>query len=244
MSARPRSSWRPARLPPAALLIFILLTGCGIGKCFEAYDVGRGETIGSVSSKFDMSPDQLRKINHIESDYELHPGDRIFIPCENYAAKPGKAKNADPPPRPHAPAAQPKKELSRSEAGDKPAAGAFARFAWPLEGEVVRGFTDGRDASGNGLDLKAEPGASMRAGGDGRVEYAGTPANAYGPMVLVSHDGGYYTVYSRLGSISVKKGDKVTMGRVIGSAGSEGYVHFEVRAGRKAVDPLLYLPKR
>lgn len=231
-----------------ALVVMALLpalSACGIGRCYKPYDVKSGDTVGSVASRFDIPPEELRRLNKMDRGYELHAGDRIFIPCEYVEGKPAKeqAKSA---PSPHAPIAPPapKSGQGAKEERKAPAPPASVRFAWPVEGEVVRGFTDGKDASGNGLDLKAQAGGSVRAAAEGKVEYAGTPANAYGPMVLISHDDGFYTVYSRLGSIAVKKGDSVAGSKVIATAGTEGYVHFEVRAGKRAVDPVLYLPKR
>lgn len=240
----------------AALFSALLLTGCGIG-CYKTYYVGRGEDIDEVCSRFEMTPDQLRKENHIEPGYELKSGDRIYIPCSNYEKKDKKKgdaskKSADADlPKPaapkggHLPGAKPPLSTEGGrESAKAPTPSASVRFAWPIEGEVLRGFSDGRDAAGNGLDVKASAGGSVRVAGNGKVEYAGTPANAYGPMILVSHGDGFYTVYSRLGAITVKKGQSLEKGALIGTAGAEGYIHFEVRSGKKAVDPVLYLPKQ
>jgi len=63
-------------------------------------------------------------------------------------------------------------------------------------------------------------------------------------MILLAHAEGVYTVYSRLGSLAATTGERVAKGQKIGVAGGEGFIHFEVREGRKPVDPLLYLPRR
>lgn len=226
-----------------ALIVAPLIAACGIGRCYKPYDVKSGETVGSVSSRFDMSQEELRRLNRMDSGYELHAGDRLFIPCEYSETKQDKQQSAKAP-APSAPVISSKQDAPKKEDPKTSAPPPSVRFSWPVDGQVVRGFTDGKDASGNGLDLKSPAGGSVRAAASGRVEYAGTPANAYGPMILLSHEDGFYTVYSRLGSISVKKGESVPNLKVIGSAGTEGYIHFEVRAGRRAVDPVLYLPKR
>lgn len=224
-----------------------VLASCGIGRCYKPYDVKSGDTVSSIASRFDISAEELRRLNRMERDYELHSGDRLFIPCEYVEGKSAKAqvKTAPTPHTQTAPTAAPSQDRERKEEErGAPAPSPSVRFTWPTDGEVVRGFKDGKDASGNGLDLKASAGGTVRAAAAGKVEYAGTPANAYGPMVLISHEDGFYTVYSRLGSIAVKKGESVQKSKAIASAGTEGYIHFEVRAGRKAVDPVLYLPKR
>lgn len=119
-----------------------------------------------------------------------------------------------------------------------------ARFRWPLAGQVVRGFSEGKDAAARGLDIKASPGRTVRAAGDGVVTYAGTLVPAYGPMVIVAHDGGFHTVYARLGSIEVSVGQRLAAGNPVGQSGQDNYIHFEVRQGETARDPLLYLPRR
>ncbi len=75
--------------------------------------------------------------------------------------------------------------------------------------------------------------------------------NGYGNYVEIQHSNGIYTFYAHLeaGTITVKKGDSVVQGEVIGKAGSSGsatdvHLHFEVRVGptsNNAVDPLEYV---
>lgn len=60
--------------------------------------------------------------------------------------------------------------------------------------------------------------------------------NSYGNYVKIKHDNGYYTLYAHLkyNSVTVKVGDRVKKGQVIGSMGNTGHsfgahLHFEVR---------------
>ena len=87
----------------------------------------------------------------------------------------------------------------------------------------------------------------MLSAGPGRVTYAGTPARAYGPMVILEHEGDLFTVYGNLGRLRVRGGQTVTAGQLLGSSGGpQGalppHIHFEVRLQEEPVDPLLYLP--
>jgi len=70
--------------------------------------------------------------------------------------------------------------------------------------------------------------------------------------VIIMHDDGNYTVYAHLygGSVTVKAGDRVEQGQVIGKMGSSGnstgpHLHFEIRVGanisNNVVDPLAYI---
>ena len=83
----------------------------------------------------------------------------------------------------------------------------------------------------------------------------------YGTYVVIEHEGGFRTYYAHLSSRSVKKGDTVKKGEVIGRSGNTGrlnttatgpyagtHLHFEIRKYNKStgryntVDPKLYLP--
>ena len=65
-------------------------------------------------------------------------------------------------------------------------------------------------------------------------------------MIIIDHGGDLVTVYAHLSSMDVSEGQRVTRGQTIGKVGNTGvttapHLHFEVREGSKAVDPLKYL---
>ncbi len=67
----------------------------------------------------------------------------------------------------------------------------------------------------------------------------------YGNYCIVDHGGGYTTLYAHATEITVKEGDKVTTGDVLGYVGSTGYstgwhLHWEIRIDGKAKDPRDY----
>ena len=66
----------------------------------------------------------------------------------------------------------------------------------------------------------------------------------WGNIVLIRHSDEMMTVYSRLGDISVAKGDTVSTGQQIGSVGApasgSATLHFEVRKGAFSEDPEQY----
>jgi len=68
----------------------------------------------------------------------------------------------------------------------------------------------------------------------------------YGRVVLIDHDGGYYTLYAHLSEMRVALDQQVETGQVIGLVGDSGslkgpILHFEIRKDGKPVDPLVYL---
>ncbi len=118
---------------------------------------------------------------------------------------------------------------------------------WPLKGKVISNF--GPKSSGlknEGINIAVPEGTSVRAAENGVVAYAGNELKGYGNLVLIRHAGGYVTAYAHAKELLVKRGDSVKRGEVIAKAGQTGAVsspqlHFEVRKGATALDPLKHL---
>lgn len=71
-----------------------------------------------------------------------------------------------------------------------------------------------------------------------------------GKIVEINHNNGYVTIYQSLQEVSVKKGDTVNQGQIIGKSGTNeldkemgNHLHFEFYANGQIVDPTLYLNK-
>ncbi len=93
-----------------------------------------------------------------------------------------------------------------------------------------------------GIDLAVPAGTEVRAARGGEVEIAGYQAG-FGCSVVVRHAEGFKTRYAHLGTTSVKAGEVVTDGQVLGTAGSTGrstgpHLHFEVIRGGEPIDPM------
>ena len=101
----------------------------------------------------------------------------------------------------------------------------------------------------HGIGIKAPVGAAVRAVAPGTVSLAG-PLGLYLTSVLLDHGGGYYTFYAYLKDATVKPGDRVIRGQLIGHVGGESsdegpHLHFEIRGqGGIALDPLNWLKRR
>ena len=141
----------------------------------------------------------------------------------------------------------------RAEAAPPPSAGAplqrGGQLPWPVHGRVLAGYGTGSGGTHNdGINIAAPVGAPVKASAPGVVAYAGNELRGFGNMVLLRHADGWVTAYAHNSSLLVKKGDKVTQGQAIARVGSSGNVdspqlHFELRKGTKAVDPLKVLTK-
>ena len=123
-----------------------------------------------------------------------------------------------------------------------------SKFIWPVNGSVVSNFgVVGKGRRNDGINIKAALGTNVKAADKGVVAYAGNELKGFGNLVLIKHADGYITAYAHNDKLYVKKGQTVLRGEKIATVGSTGSVntpqlHFEVRAGKKAVNPRSYLP--
>jgi len=100
----------------------------------------------------------------------------------------------------------------------------------------------------DGIDIALPKGTEVIATGNGHVSYFSSSSleAGFGNYVEIDHGNGLLTRYSHLEKISVKWGQKVTQGQVIGLSGSSGgsvapHLHYEVIKNGKSQDPLVYL---
>jgi murein DD-endopeptidase MepM/ murein hydrolase activator NlpD len=119
------------------------------------------------------------------------------------------------------------------------------RFIWPVNGTLTSGFGMRWGRMHEGIDIAAPTGTPIRAADSGSVRIAGS-MGGYGNYTCVDHGGGLSTCYAHQNSIGVSVGQTVAQAQIIGTVGSTGHstgphLHFEVRVGGQAVDPLGYL---
>jgi murein DD-endopeptidase MepM/ murein hydrolase activator NlpD len=122
------------------------------------------------------------------------------------------------------------------------------RWQWPVNGRVIQNFGPQRDGvASQGITIAAAEGDPIRAAQTGEVAYVGENVRDYGNMVILRHADGTLTAYSHARAITVTKGQQVAAGSVLGFVGQTGsaktpQLHFAVREGARAVDPLSKLP--
>jgi len=121
----------------------------------------------------------------------------------------------------------------------------------PVRGILTDGFGGrsdpftGEAGQHNAVDISSAMGQSVRSPADGIVVKAEW-ANGYGNVIYVSHGYGYSTRYGHLSSFSVRPGQRVKRGDIIGTVGSTGrstgpHLHYEVRVNNNPVNPLEYI---
>ncbi|HUP41951.1 MAG TPA: peptidoglycan DD-metalloendopeptidase family protein [Thermoanaerobaculia bacterium] len=121
----------------------------------------------------------------------------------------------------------------------------------PVRGILTSGFggrrdpVNGRRSFHPAIDIAAPPGREVRAPADGLVTRAGR-IGGLGNAVYLSHGFGIGTRFGHMARLTVKPGDRVEQGDVLGYVGSTGratgyHLHYEVHVDGEAIDPLAYI---
>ncbi len=124
----------------------------------------------------------------------------------------------------------------------------------PAQGQIYRKFGLTKDPVlktvhlHSGLDYKGAVGDAVSAAEAGTVVVANNEGG-YGNYVRIDHGNGMQTAYGHLQNFSVKPGQCVSKGEVIGSLGNSGistgpHLLFEVIQDNELVDPSPLLPIR
>jgi murein DD-endopeptidase MepM/ murein hydrolase activator NlpD len=121
----------------------------------------------------------------------------------------------------------------------------------PVRGILTSGFgyradpvTHGR-GNHQGIDIAAAYGLPVHASGDGIVLQAGEQGGL-GKAVFLAHGYGMTTRYGHMSAITVRPGQRVKRGDVIGKVGNTGrstgpHLHYEVRVDGEPLNPIGYI---
>ena len=149
-------------------------------------------------------------------------------------------------------------DMDNADKGDIPQGIEFNEkvpHLWPIKdnsGYISSWFGASRSKGGGstrvhkGIDIIVPQGTPVIATADGIVRLAGT-MNGYGLLIVVEHTDGIHSAYAHLSQLMVKVGDVIKEGDMIGLSGDTGrvttaHLHYEVRKGEKALNPLWFLP--
>jgi murein DD-endopeptidase MepM/ murein hydrolase activator NlpD len=230
------------------------------------HTVESGENLWVIARKYGVDVPTLFGANEqLDGDY-IHPGDQLVVPSQKgvlVTVKKEKSLSqiAD---RYRVPLATVSRANrldpgTRLETGQEifvPGGRPLDRgtFIWPLVnyGRISSGFgyrthpVYRRRMWHSGIDLTAGYGTPIRAARSGRVVSCGWNGG-FGKAIVLRHDNGFRTVYGHCSKIYVKRNQYVKKGQTIAAVGNTGistgpHLHFEVRKGGRAVNPLRYLP--
>lgn len=180
------------------------------------YTTVQGDTISSIAAKFKLPVTAILDANDLENQI-ITVNQKLFIPGAT---------------------------ISKFEL--KKAMGEL--FMYPLIGRLTSPFGTRRDpftgraSFHTGIDIAAPPGTAIKATLDGSVSYTGV-SSIYGKYIIISHGSGYQSMYGHLSVITVKRGQTVQQGGIIGRVGNTGrstgpHLHFSVYKNGKLINPL------
>lgn len=224
--AAPKPEARPSPAAPAAAV------------AAGSYVVKKGDTLYSIALEHGADYRDVAQWNKLEDPSKIQVGQvlRVSVPEQRIVevGKPRIIGRVE---------AQPLGEPApKSDPKAVPQAGS-AEFIWPVKGKVLAGFAEPRS---KGIDIDGKSGDPVVAAAAGRVTYTGTGIPGLGKLVVIRHESGFITVYAHNRDIVVKEQQNVGRGQKIAELGNTDSdrpkLHFQIRKGAAAVDPLRYLP--
>ncbi len=145
------------------------------------------------------------------------------------------------------------REITRENNKVVEGSSAFAKakgsLSYPIKGKIVERF--GRqlieDANtyffNKGIRISTSSNSVVTLPFDGKVEFADY-VKGFLNLVIVSHDGGYYTVYGNLSSLNVSAGDILkkgsSLGMMNGSKAMPSQLYLEIRKSEDALNPEIW----
>lgn len=220
----------------AALLVLVLAAACAAPRRGTTHVVRSGENLYRIGKAYGVPYPELARLNGISDPSKIVVGQKIFIPGGERSLP---VEIITPESTELDPASSPG-WLPPLPDGRRP-------FAWPTRfGSLSSGFGSRNGTVHDGIDIAAPEGTVIYAAGDGRVIYSDR-IPGYGNIVILDHGRGLTTVYAHNSRNDVREGDEVKQGQEIARLGQTGRttgpnLHFEVRQGNVARNPLSYLP--
>tara|TARA_B100001287_G_scaffold81890_1_gene68206 strand:- start:326 stop:1483 length:1158 start_codon:yes stop_codon:yes gene_type:complete len=219
------------------------------------HKISRGETAFTISRLYNVSIRSLADWNGLDSNYTIREGQYLLIPLpteqvatEVETVKPG--GNSVTPSPPSSAEALPEpmsKDISEKISSEQKAPSPpknlqindNGRFSFPVNGKIIRDYVKNKT---DGIDISAPEGSPVLAAQKGIVAAITTDTQEV-PIIVLKHEGNLLTVYAGVGDVAVKEKDKVSRSQLLGKIrpGNPPFVHFEVRRGFEALDPMDFL---
>ncbi|MDR2478152.1 MAG: M23 family metallopeptidase [Treponema sp.] len=180
------------------------------------YTIKKGDSLSKIAQSQGVPLEVILDANDIRSD-DIRQGEVLFLPGARMAP-----------------------EALKLALGEL--------FIYPVRSRVTSPFgwrispITGERHYHAALDLAGATGTTVKAAMDGTVSTVGVNPT-FGKFIILSHDGGYQTMYAHLSAASVRQGDRVSQGGKIGEVGATGlstgpHLHFAVYKNGRAVNPL------
>lgn len=191
-----------------------------------------GENLYRIGKAYDVSVEELARVNGIKDPTRILSGQRLLIPGARQTV----------PVETIAPA-----EIAQPDHGPVSIDPSDETLIWPIAGTLNSGFGARGSGFHDGIDIAAPEGSPVRAIEKGEVIYS-DQIRGYGNIVIIRHGSGIVSVYAHNQINLVRAGQDVEQGEIIAKVGSTGrvtgpHLHFEIRKHNVAQDPVHYLPQ-
>jgi murein DD-endopeptidase MepM/ murein hydrolase activator NlpD len=186
--------------------------------------VGENETLWRIAKAYGIDMQEIVKANSLQ-DTTVQVGQRLYMPGATERVEVEKYR----PPK----------------TGEK-----FVLkepFGYPCVGRIAAGFGSAKgEHKLEGLDFSVRRSTKVVASRTGEVVMVARKFPGYGLVVILQHGPSYRTLYGYLGDTSLRVGDAVAKGEIIGTSGKEprtgkSRLHFRIYEGSTAVNPLEHL---
>jgi len=241
-------------------LVLLLAMVCSCVSSRGVYHVVKeGQTLYRISREYRVDETYLARINNISDPRELPVGKRLFIPgaartidvpatvqAPPPVVSPPRVVASPPPVRKETPTVKPRPQVKPTPP-KVPAPSDKERFSWPLQGKILRCFSENGTQPCKGIEISTPANTPVKAAAAGSVIYSGDGIRGYGNLIIIKHEDTYFTVYGYNRRNLVQSGAFVSKGEKIAFSGTPPgggapRLHFEIRYGKKSVDPARYLP--
>lgn len=184
------------------------------------YVVRPGDNLSRIASANSIGVNEILDANNLESAL-IQPGDVLFLPGAEI-----------------------------SDYDYKKATGTL--IIYPALGRLSSGYGYRADPFTGirrfhyGIDLANITGTRVVAAMDGIVADVENRPAGYGKYVVIKHSRGYQTLYGHLNSVSVRQGQRISQGQILGTMGNTGrstgpHLHFAIYKNNRPVNPLTIL---
>jgi len=115
----------------------------------------------------------------------------------------------------------------------------------PVKGYVTKGVSI--ENNHLGVDVAAQYQDDIKVPADGKVVFSGVNEHL-GNTIIVTHPGGFMTVYGHNDTNMVEVGDNISRGKIIAKVGDTGksqgpHLHFEIWKSDQVLDPRGIIPE-
>jgi lipoprotein NlpD len=246
-------------MPIRAIILILALSlpaGCASRKGVY-HTVREGQTLYRISQTYGVDPTGLARVNGVSDPTRLRVGQRLYIPqAARVRTVPKTVTGAEPESsasksqtktQPRSVSSSETFPPAKSKPTPPPKSPTKGLFAYPVKGKIVKHFGERAGNLNRGVEFAVPRGTTVTAAADGHVIYSGNGIKGYGHLIIIKHRDSYYTVYGYneqnlvANGVDVIRGQRIALSGVPPSGG-QARLHFEIRIGKEAVNPIFYLP--